>query len=48
MSKYKIRYRPLFYEDLEGIIKYIQNELLNPQAANDLYTIKVMKLYKYV
>jgi hypothetical protein len=33
---YKLRYLPLFYEDLENKLLYIANELKNPQAANDL------------
>lgn len=33
MSKYKIRYLPLFVEDLEQVIVYIRDELSNPEAA---------------
>lgn len=33
---YKLRYLPLFYEDLEQAVIYIAQELGNPQAANDL------------
>lgn len=35
-SAYKLRYLPLFYEDLEQAVIYIAQELGNPQAANDL------------
>ena len=35
-SAYKLRYLPLFYEDLEQVVIYIAQELGNPQAANDL------------
>ncbi len=34
--KYKLRYLPLFYEDLEQKVVYIAENLKNPQAANDL------------
>jgi Plasmid stabilisation system protein. len=33
---YKLRYLPLFYEDLEEKLLYIAEELQNPQAANAL------------
>lgn len=35
-TKYKLRYLPLFYEDLEEKIIYIAEELHNEKAANDL------------
>ena len=35
-TKYKLRYLPLFYEDLEQKVVYIVEELHNQQAANDL------------
>lgn len=35
-TKYKLRYLPLFYEDLEEKIVYIAEELHNEKAANDL------------
>ena len=35
-TNYKLRYLPLFYQDLEGKILYIAETLQNPQAANDL------------
>lgn len=35
-TKYKLRYLPLFYEDLEERIVYIAEELHNEKAANDL------------
>ena len=34
--KYKLRYLPLFYEDLEQKVVYIAENLQNPKAANDL------------
>ena len=37
-SKYKLRYLPLFYEDLEEKLLYIAEELQNVKAANDLLT----------
>lgn len=33
---YKLRYLPLFYEDLEQKVTYIADELQNAKAANDL------------
>lgn len=35
-NKYKISYIPLFYSDLENIIKYITYELGNERAAENL------------
>ena len=35
-KKYKLRYLPLFYEDLEKKVVYIAEKLQNPKAANDL------------
>ena len=35
-AKYKLRYLPLFYEDLEQKVIYIAEELHNQQAANEL------------
>lgn len=32
-SKYKLRYLPLFYEDLNEKVEYIAYEKLNPDAA---------------
>ena len=34
--KYRLRYLPLFYEDLEQKVVYITEKLQNPQAANNL------------
>ena len=34
--KYKLRYLPLFYEDMEDAVSYIAEELRNVMAANDL------------
>ena len=36
-AKYKLRYLPLFYEDLEQKVIYIAEELHNQQAANELF-----------
>ena len=33
---YKLRYLPLFYEDIEEKMLYIARQFQNPQAANDL------------
>lgn len=35
-AKYKLRYLPLFYDDLEQKIVYIAEKLHNKKAANDL------------
>lgn len=35
-ERYKLRYLPLFYEDLEQKVVYIAENLGNPQAANEL------------
>ena len=35
-TKYKLRYLPLFYKDLEEKIVYIAEELHNEKSANDL------------
>jgi len=35
-TKYKLRYLPMFYEDLKSKVSYIANNLQNPQAANEL------------
>ncbi len=35
-EKYRLRYLPLFYEDLDEKITYIAEELKNPKAAGDL------------
>lgn len=35
-TKYKLRYLPLFYEDLEQTVMYIAENLHNQKAANDL------------
>lgn len=34
--KYRLRYLPLFYEDLEQKVLYIAEHLQNEKAANDL------------
>lgn len=35
-KKYKLRYLPLFYDDFQQIIDYIERKLQNPEAALDL------------
>ncbi|MGN0350800.1 MAG: type II toxin-antitoxin system RelE/ParE family toxin [Roseburia sp.] len=35
-AKYKLRYLPLFYEELEQKVLYIAEKLCNVQAANEL------------
>ncbi|MDE5598380.1 MAG: type II toxin-antitoxin system RelE/ParE family toxin [Lachnospiraceae bacterium] len=35
-KKYRLRYLPLFYEDLDEKVTYILEKLKNPKAANDL------------
>lgn len=35
-TKYKLRYLPLFYEDLEQKVMYFVENLHNQKAANDL------------
>lgn len=34
-KKYRLRYLPLFYEDLDEKVTYIFGKLKNPKAAND-------------
>ena len=35
-EKYRLRYLPLFYKDLDEKITYIAEKLKNPKAASDL------------
>ena len=35
-KKYRLRYLPLFYKDLDEKVTYILEKLKNPKAANDL------------
>ena len=35
-KKYRLRYLPLFYEDLDEKVTYILEKLKNPKAANEL------------
>lgn len=35
-KKYRLSYLPLFYEDLDEKVSYIEEKLKNPKAANDL------------
>ncbi len=39
MSKYELRYLPMFFDDLEKTAFYISYELRNPQAADDLVDV---------
>ncbi len=47
---YKLRYLPLFEEDLSEIVDYITYKLKNPQAANELINrieLAIMDRLKY-
>ena len=35
-KKYRLRYLPLFYDDLDEKVTYIAEKLKNPKVANDL------------
>lgn len=35
-DSYRLRYLPLFFDDVSNAASYIKNELSNPKAANDL------------
>ena len=35
-KRYRLRYLPLFYEELDEKVTYIAEKLKNPKAANDL------------
>lgn len=35
-KRYRLRYLPLFYEELDEKMTYIAENLKNPKAANDL------------
>ncbi|MDD6058539.1 MAG: hypothetical protein PUB98_09845, partial [Clostridiales bacterium] len=35
-KKYRLSYLPLFYEELDEKVTYIEEKLKNPKAANDL------------
>ena len=35
-ENYRLRYLPLFYDDVSRVMSYIKYELSNPKAANDL------------
>lgn len=35
-KRYRLRYLPLFYEDLDEKVTYIAEKLKNPKAASDL------------
>lgn len=35
-DNYKLRYLPIFFDDVNSITSYIKNKLTNPKAANDL------------
>ena len=43
---YRIRYLPLFKEDLSGIVDYITQVLHNPQAAERLVNEVEAAIYK--
>jgi len=49
--KYKLRYLPLFYEDLESKLHYISIKLENPQAdvvIGDECTDKIMEVRRFL
>lgn len=47
-ERYRIRYLPLFYKDLDEKMTYIAEELKNPRAASCLQRgIRYDKLKKY-
>ena len=35
-KRYRLRYLPLFYEELDEKVTYIAEKLMNPEAANNL------------
>lgn len=35
-TKYKLRYLPMFYDDLSETVGYIRGKLCNPQAAGEM------------
>ena len=45
-KKYKVRFSPLFYKDLEEIIDYIKNKLSNKKAAEELIEILFKEIEK--
>lgn len=47
-GKYKLRYLPLFYEDLSQKLRYIREELENPQAADNLLELVEEAILKRV
>ena len=44
-TKYKLRYLPLFYDELEQKIVYIAEKPHNEKAANDLIKLKQENLF---
>ena len=47
-TKYKLRYLPLFYKDLEEKIVYITEKLHNKKVANDLLQRRKYMMYPYM
>lgn len=45
-KKYKVRFSPLFYKDLEEIIDYIKNKLSNKKAAEELVDTLFLEIEK--
>lgn len=43
-TKYKLRYLPLFYEDLEEKIVHIAEELHNKKAANEAIVKNILRI----
>lgn len=46
MDKYKLRYLPLFYEDIAAVVDYISNDLQNPEAARKLIDLTEQAILK--
>lgn len=45
-ARYQLRYLPLFYEDMEGAVDYITNDLQNPTAALKLIDLTEKAILK--
>ena len=43
MKTYKLRYLPLFEEDVKNVAAYISHVLQNPDAAHNLIILQFMK-----
>ena len=47
-EQYKVIYFPLFYKDLNNIVKYIKYKLQNPIAANNFLNLVEQEIQKRV